>query len=188
VSEWLPALHLVTLLTCLGIAAWTDVRARSIYNWTTFSGMAAAVLLAGLASLGGVEIDGVPTILDSLAGFFACGVLMVFCYIVFGSAGVGGGDVKLIAMLGAFFGLYPGFEALLWTIVLGACVGLIQLVWTVGAIDLVRRLWSGARSAVAQGGFVLMAEEERQTFPTHVFFGPCALAGAAIVRLGLIAW
>jgi prepilin peptidase CpaA len=186
VIPWLTTLHLVLLLSWLGIAAWTDVRWRAIYNWTTFSGVAAAIALAGLSSLTGNWEFGTPTISESLLGFFACGLLMVVCYAVFGGAGVGGGDVKLVAMLGAFLGLYPGIEALLWTLVLGACVGLIQLVWGVGAVELMRRMFAGARSAVAQGGFVLVAEEERKQFQTDIFLGPCALVGAVIVRFGLI--
>ncbi len=38
---------------------------------------------------------------------------------------IGGGDVKLLAMLGAFLGLEQGIETLLWTFVLGGAVGLI---------------------------------------------------------------
>jgi prepilin peptidase CpaA len=192
VIPWLPSLHLALLLVFLGIAAWTDLRSRTIYNWTTFSGMAVALVLASLSSLsGGEEVDGPPTLLDSLYGFLACAVLMIVCYCYygyFGGGGIGAGDVKLIAMMGTFLGLYPGMEAMLWTLVLGACVGMIQMIWAFGALELVRRMFAGLRSAVANGGFVLVADDERERHQTDIFLGPCALVGAAIVRFGLFTW
>src|SRR5438270_468124 len=74
-----------------------------------------------LSDLSGLE--------DSLKGFAVCGGLMLVCFVFFG---IGGGDVKLIAMMGAFLGFYRGVEALLWTFVLGAAAGLAILIWRVG--------------------------------------------------------
>ena len=78
---------------------------------------------------------GSPPLSDSVGGLLTCGVLMIVCFVVF--PGIGGGDVKLMAMLGALMGTYDGLEALLWTFVLGACFSLIVLVWRVGPVTTV---------------------------------------------------
>src|SRR3989304_5239036 len=83
---------------------------------------------ARLAGLGWIPIS------DSLLGLLACGLMMLACFVMFR---VGGGDVKLIAMLGAFLGPQQGITALLWTFVLGACVGLIVLIWRVGPVRMI---------------------------------------------------
>ena len=46
-----------------------------------------------------------------------CGAAMLVCYVLF-AGGVGGGDLKLIAMMGAWLGVYRGLEAMLWTMVI----------------------------------------------------------------------
>ena len=63
---------------------------------------------------------------------------MIVCFVVF--PGIGGGDVKLMAMIGALLGWEKGLEALLWTFVLGACFSLIILVWRVGPVTTVSRV------------------------------------------------
>ncbi|MCA1837967.1 MAG: A24 family peptidase, partial [Actinobacteria bacterium] len=60
---------------------------------------------------------------NSLAGMFlGAGILWVLAWVspyVFGKEGMGGGDVKLMAMTGAFL----GWKAALMTIMLGAVIG-----------------------------------------------------------------
>ena len=53
---------------------------------------------------------------DAALGMFVCGGLLLVCYVFFS---IGGGDVKLLAMLGAFLGIEQGIEVVLWTLVLG---------------------------------------------------------------------
>jgi prepilin peptidase CpaA len=66
---------------------------------------------------------------EGLKGFGACGLLMLICFVLFN---IGGGDVKLVAMMGAFLGLERGLEAMLWTFVVGGAAGLAVLIWRVG--------------------------------------------------------
>ena len=133
----------VLLLGLLLVAAATDVRRHKIYNWTTYPGM---ILALGLNGLGTVVAGGQPAstprrleslgwigLAASLVGLLACGFLLLVCFVLFK---VGGGDVKLMAMLGAFLGPEKGIEAMLWTFVLGACLALIVLVWRVGPLRL----------------------------------------------------
>lgn len=185
-SEYLALLHFGSLLCLLTVATYTDLRWRRIYNATTYGGIVSGLALAALN--GWLEAsEAAPVLLDSLMGLLACGGAMVICYVCFPS-GIGGGDVKLIAVIGAFLGVYPGLEAMLWSLLLGAAVALLQLVWTIGAVELAKRSVRGVVGALAGGGFALVGQHEQPTVVTSVYLAPCALAAVLIVQLGLLSY
>ena len=129
----------VLLLVLMAVVAWTDIARHKIYNWTTYPCMLAEMALNGLGDLlvwckfaaaeqlapwGWIGFG------PSLFGFLLCGCLLLTCFVFFH---IGAGDVKLMAMMGAFLGPQEGLEALLWTFILGGCLGAILLIWRVGA-------------------------------------------------------
>jgi prepilin peptidase CpaA len=76
------------------VACVTDIRTRRIPNWLTFGAAAAAVVFhAVMAPSAGLML--------ALSGWFV-GALMMFA--PFALRGLGGGDVKLVAALGAWLG------------------------------------------------------------------------------------
>ncbi len=86
------------LICAFGIAtlgAVTDVRHKRIPNWLTYSGMVAG-LAVRLALLGWLGLRG------GLAGMFLAGGIF---FVLFVLGGVGGGDVKLVAAVGAWAGV-----------------------------------------------------------------------------------
>ena len=85
---------LIVLLVLLAIACFTDVKWQMIYNWNTYPGLALGFLLRGWS-------DGAAGLEDATRGFVICGGLMLVCFVLFG---LGGGDLKLIAMQAGFFG------------------------------------------------------------------------------------
>lgn len=180
------------LLTLLAVATATDVARKTIYNWTTYTGIVLALLLNAAQPWLAPNPQqaaawGLVGLADSFAGLAACGGVMLVCYIFF-VGGIGGGDVKLVAMIGALLGLYPGLEAMLWTLVLGGVVGLVMLVWQVGVWNLVS---SGARYlalAVRHGAPAPLSDEERRPLKTYLFLAPCALAAVLIVHFELAEW
>ena len=123
-------------------AAVTDLLWNKIYNWNTYTGMAAALVW----QRDGQRLDTAETRPSRLAravgaipwyesaiGLLICGGLMLVCLVLFSD--IGGGDVKLMAMLGAWLGREKGIEAMLWTFVLAAaCIALIGLIWKVGPL------------------------------------------------------
>ncbi len=117
------------LLAFLLVSTITDVAWHKIFNWNTYSGIVTGFVIR-FAS------EGVPGLLDSAAGFLACGLVMLFCFVLFN---IGGGDVKLIAMIGAFLGLEKGIETMLWTFVLGSLMGAAYLIWQIGFLRMVRK-------------------------------------------------
>lgn len=177
-----------TLTILLVIATVVDVRSRRIPNWLTYTGTVLGLLLSGLASGFSIDRDagesvwavrlGLVAWQDSLIGCLACGGIMLAGYVLFPGA-IGGGDLKLLAMMGAFLGLHSGLEALLWTMVLSGCLAVIVLIWHVGAWTLLaalgRAIWSLVRGRWP----------DRATWPvmqTDLYLSPSALAAALLVR------
>src|SRR5215471_11077781 len=136
----------ILLMILVLTAAVTDATQRTIYNWTTYPGILAGLGLAVIGALWGwaapasaerwQALIGWLPLGDALAGFLLCGGLMVICFVFFP---VGGGDVKLLTMIGALAGLEMGLKILLWTLIFGGCVGLTILIWRIGAVTLVKR-------------------------------------------------
>lgn len=87
-------LDFVPLLVCLGLAAVIDVRSRRIPNWLTF-GLILAGLSRAIVAGGGAGLAHAAT--GMLAG--AAPALVLFSL-----GALGGGDVKLLAGIGAWVG------------------------------------------------------------------------------------
>lgn len=76
------------------MACVTDLRVRRIPNWLTFGGAAAGVLASGAA-------DGWPGVGSAIGGWALGLALFLPLFLL---RGMGGGDVKLLAALGACLG------------------------------------------------------------------------------------
>jgi prepilin peptidase CpaA len=182
----------VLLLGLLAAASVTDACRHRIPNWLTYGGILAAWALNAVgtalvawagADPKGMESLGFVGIAESFFGFLVCGSVLLVCFVFFK---VGGGDVKLMAMLGAFLGPQQGIEAMLWTFVLGACMGLIVLIWRVGPWALAVRVLRQVLWTARLRSWAPLSDEERAQLETRLFLAPSALAGAVIVRFSLV--
>jgi prepilin peptidase CpaA len=182
----------VLLLGLLAVATATDVLRERIYNWTTYPGILAALGLnalgsglvaAGTADRTALEPLGWVGFTESIYGLAICGGVLLICFVLFK---VGGGDVKLMAMLGAFLGPEQGVVAMLWTFVLGGCLGLIVLVWRMGPLRLVGAVFRHLLWMLRLGRFQPLTPEERALLQPPLFLAPSALVAAAIVQFSLI--
>lgn len=158
------------------VAALTDLLQHKIYNWTTYPGM-----IAGFA-VNLVE-GGQTGLEDSLTGFFLCGLIMLVCFALFG---IGGGDVKLIAMMAAFLGFERGLEVLLWTFVIGAMAGLIALIWSVGFFKLTIGALRYLMLSLRLGKWQPLSTEERQRLEPRLYLAPAAACAVVIVVFQLV--
>jgi len=188
-------LSLVILFGLTVVAAATDVFCSKIYNWNTYSGILAGLILSAVGSVwlwadGGAKPRlpdwlGSPSLSDSLSGLLTCGLLMVVCFSFF--PGIGGGDVKLMAMVGTLLGWEKGLEALLWTFVLGSCCSLIILVWRVGPATTVSSVARLIATRLLRLPWLLpLSDEERKALKPPIYLAPSALVAVVIVRLELI--
>jgi len=106
--------HLVAIAIA-AMACVTDLRSRRIPNALTFGG-AAAALVFHTVSTGGAGL------LTSLAGWG----LGVACFLLpFALGGLGGGDIKLVAALGAWLGPALTIWMAMYTGVAGGVVALV---------------------------------------------------------------
>jgi hypothetical protein len=99
---------------------------------------------------------------------------------------IGGGDVKLLAMLGAFLGLERGIETLLWTFVLGGALGLIVLIWRVGFGTLAMRIFRHVLSTLRFGHISRLTEDERRELEQPLYMAQTALAALVVVKFSLV--
>jgi len=98
-AEAYMMLILVPLLILLTICVYTDMKRRLIYDWCTIPAMVYFLLVHLFAG----------SFVDSLLGLLGVG-LIIYGLAWMTKGGIGGGDIKLYAALGAAF----GFTAGLW--------------------------------------------------------------------------
>lgn len=107
------------LLVFVTAAAVSDLRRRKIPNRLVLAGLLAALALHGVA--------GAPHWPLAWAGGMATGFFLFLpLYLLRGMAA---GDVKLIAMVGAFAGAWPAVQICFATFVLGGLMALLIVSW-----------------------------------------------------------
>lgn len=105
------------LFVLLVMATVSDWRFYRIPNWLTFGGMAFALIYGAFAArtpLSGaaLALGGWGTGLVIMLPFYALGIM-------------GAGDVKLMAMVGAFLGPYQTLQAVLFTCIAGGVAAIV---------------------------------------------------------------
>lgn len=168
------------VLLCLTvIATLTDVSRQKIYNWTTYSGIVIGLFLSGTQTLWSLDMFSKIGFGEALAGLAACGGIMLLCFLLFQ---IGGGDVKLIAMMGCFLGLEPGIETMLWTFVIGAAMALGILIWKIGMIKLVKRIVQQLMCRLGVGVWDDLSPDEKSQLKIPLYLAPAALGALLIVN------
>lgn len=111
--------YLWLALISSALAALIDVRKGVIPNWLTYSTLGVVIVLSLADSNRALS----TTLLGLVVGFFIPLVLFVLGHL-------GGGDLKLLAALGAAFGFPSVVSLLLWTIVFGFIVATLYILVT----------------------------------------------------------
>jgi prepilin peptidase CpaA len=107
----------VTALAFVSLCAVSDIRTRRIPNALTASGMLAGLAVNSLSR-------GAPGFFDSLTGLVLSGLVLLA---PFALGGIGGGDVKMMAGVGAIVGARLGITGLAVGMVLGGVVMVVHL-------------------------------------------------------------
>lgn len=121
-------------LCALVVLTYTDIRHRIIPDQTSIYAVPFGV--AGTALLGALSYDGWPEVAwrESVLGAGLGGALFaavaVTASFVLRREGLGWGDVKVVAMIGAFLGVRGGMMSLLMGSFTGVALGLVVLSWT----------------------------------------------------------
>jgi prepilin peptidase CpaA len=112
----------IAMIVVAAAAAVTDARTGLIPNWLTLPPLCAALLIHFLVS-------GAGGLLFSLAGALACGIMP---YLLFRTGSMGGGDVKLLAAIGALAGAQVGLEVEVLGMLFAALYALVLLLFRGG--------------------------------------------------------
>jgi len=152
------------LLALLSLAAITDLITGKIYNAITYPAAALGLILS-------IFIHP-PDLRASLAGFAGALILFGLLRMI---AGLGAGDVKLMAAVGAFKGLTFVLLSSFYIFTAGAVLGLFLLARKRQLLPTLRWFCSSVAAILIRGS----VPPAREFGPTHMPFGPAILAGVA---------
>lgn len=115
-----PLLLWILPVVVSSLAAVIDFRTGRIPNWLTFPTMVIALIEASV-------LHGRAGLVFAALGLLLCGAVPWLLHRFSGGEAIGGGDVKLLAALGAFAGVTLGIEIELSSFTLLAVFALVQL-------------------------------------------------------------
>ncbi|WP_426454044.1 A24 family peptidase [Paenibacillus sp. S-38] len=158
------------LLAILVVCVVTDIRSRKIYNKVIGPGLLAALVLqAAEGGWGGILAAG--------AGFAAGLGILLIPYLL---GGMGAGDVKLLALVGAFKGAaFVGMAAVYMALV-GGAMALFVLLLRPGWKERVRSLYLAVGSVRSGLGLPTALPSQGGTAPLTYPYGP-AIAGGCLL-------
>ena len=106
-------------LICAMIGAVSDIRAGRIPNWLTYGGLVVGLTLRTI-------LEGWRGLGQGAAGILAGGGIFFLFYLV---RGMGAGDVKLMAAVGAWTGVRQAVVVMIATAVAGGILGVVYMVF-----------------------------------------------------------
>lgn len=115
-----PAVAYGLLYSALLVVAGTDLSHKIIPNVVTFPGIVVGLISAATV----LPLGLVNGLIGLLVGGGVLWVLAWASPYLFGKEGMGGGDIKLLAMIGAFLGWKPALMAIMVGSFLGSLVGI----------------------------------------------------------------
>ena len=152
-----------------------DYRTGHIPNWITLGSLAAAPLLwFGAVSASEGFGPGLSALGTSLLGALACGIGPLF---MFWRGGLGGGDVKLFAALGALLGPRLGLNAEMFSFVAMTLFFPGKLAWEG---KLLRVLWGTLRLALNPFVSASARRPAPEELRTRLRLGPAIFAGTLV--------
>ncbi len=114
---WIPLSTGIFVAIAAGIL---DLVSMRIPNWLTYPAIIMGLLIALVPGYG-------MGIANSLLGLL---VAFLPTLILFMMGSIGGGDVKLLAAMGAILGYPLIVDVMFYAVVVGAAIGMLMIVWT----------------------------------------------------------
>ena len=168
----MEAVMVVALAVVLVMAVWNDLRSSRIPNWLTFPAM-------GFALVGHAWLGGTPEAIFGLTGLGAGMGLFLIPYM---SKGIGAGDVKLMAAIGAIVGPYGALLCGLLAIMVGGAYAVGAMCYQWGFVTTGRKLINAIVGFVLMGG---KAWGQDLALPFRLRYGLAVAGGTLLFMLGL---
>lgn len=170
----LPVQFLIAAVVITILAALIDWKTGHIPNWLTLGPLAAAPLLHAIVGWrDGASAAGIAFGWSAL-GALACGLAPLLIWL---SNGGGGGDLKLMAALGALLGPMVGLEAETYIFIAAT---LYSMAWMAYEGKLLRTLSNTLILAINP----FLPKDKRKALPeammTELRFGPSIFAGTCL--------
>lgn len=157
---WLNSLLILTLIVCI----YTDIKSRRIYNKLIYPALLVTFIFHFI-------LGGWTSVLQSLLGF---GVGLAILSIPYLMGGMGAGDVKLLALIGAMKGSVFVFQTSIYMALIGALMAAFILLFRQGRLRTVL-LFLYSRMHNVKAPLIL---DKRKVYPYGV-----AIAGGAFLCL-----
>lgn len=151
----LPTWSMVTTVILLGAATYTDLRWRRIPNYLTFPAIAAGLAL-------NAAFNGWEGLLLSLSGLILAPSLLSLFH---GGKGLGMGDIKLAAALGALLGPALGVLAMVLSMVVGGFLAIAYLMKEWGVFG---GRWTSGADGLPSGNKGSTVDSEPEAAPSPV--------------------
>jgi prepilin peptidase CpaA len=163
------------LLPFIAVCLYTDLSERKIYNNVVLAGIIVS-LVYNVVVLG--PLDGA---VFTLTGLFTGIFLLVIPYI---AGGLGGGDVKMLGMIGAFMGHSRVVEVLMISALVGGIFAVVALIRGKGILRRLWRLISGfIFFMLTQKSVYLRTLEEDEMKRNAIPYGAALSAGVIIIYI-----
>lgn len=162
----------ITLIFILLICIYTDVKSRKIYNKVIFPSLLFAFTINAF-------IGGWDSLLHSFLGFLTGLGLLLIPYLM---GGMGAGDVKLLALIGALKGVHFVLITSLYMAIVGGIIAIAILLFRKGAVERFKNIifFLSARRSGVKVPLLLNKDSLKATYP----YGVAIAAGAFISLIG----
>jgi prepilin peptidase CpaA len=163
------------LIVILAICVVTDLKSRKIYNAVTMPGTILGLILQ-------IVFHGSLGLGDAALGFAIGFGILLIPYLL---GGMGAGDVKLLALVGAFKGMTFVILTSVYMALIGGAIALVLLLLRKGAFERVKRV---VFSVVLLRYGVKMSPDMSNDALTAAYPYGVAIAGGAVLSLWLKGW
>ena len=160
----------ILLLLVLAVCVVTDLKSRKIYNKVIFPSLLLTLVLHLL-------LTGLPGLMDSLLGFAVGLGILLIPYLM---GGMGAGDVKLLALIGAIKGMSFVLTTSFYMALLGGVIALAILLFRKGFFMRIKSIVYSMCGLIYGLRLPLGIDKNdyQKTYPYGV-----AIAGGAVVSL-----
>lgn len=173
----LSSISFLVMMLFLSVAVITDFRSRKIPNWLSGTGIVVGLVLSALS-----DPSGPGTGTHLVGAILGCAVGLVLLLPAYAIGKLGGGDVKLMAMCGAFMGVHGVFWATMYSLIAGGFLAVLWILFHVGHRSAFYRCVGLYSLLVLPGGGDALKVSEDSPLKAHMPYAAAIATGVMIFQ------